>query len=57
MKLGEQYWTIYYNQSTGFEQAVKATFTNDMTDRKRKREGRIFSSEQEANAYLKSIRG
>lgn len=43
MQRGDSYRFFYKNHRTGYEQTGTATWNDDMTDRRRVREGRAFT--------------
>lgn len=56
MKSGEHYWTVYYNENTKFIQVCEAIWKDDMIDRRREKEGRVFKSRKEADKYKEQLR-
>ena len=56
MKSGEHYWTVFYNQNTKFIQVCEAIWKDDIVDRRREKEGRIFKSRKEADKYKDTLR-
>ena len=56
MKSGERYWTLYFNEKTKYVQICEAIWRDDLVDRKREKEGRIFSSRKEAEKYKEQIK-
>lgn len=57
LQIGQKYWAAYYNHITGYEQIIQVTFVNDITDQKRKVEGRMFADKPSASKYLDNLRG
>lgn len=57
MKSGEHYWTVlYFNENTKFIQVCEAIWKDDMVDRRREKEGRVFKSRKEADKYKEQLR-
>lgn len=56
MKSGEHYWTVYFNENTKFIQVCEAIWKDDMIDRRREKEGRVFKSRKEADKYKEQLR-
>ena len=48
---GKKYWTVASWTSRGM-QAWEVTWTNDLVDHQRLREGRVFATKQEADVHL-----
>ena len=55
MKSGKHYWTVYYNENTKFIQVCEAIWKDDMVDRRREKQGRIFKSRKEAEKFKESL--
>lgn len=53
--LNEEYWTFYISEA-GFKQVLEATWKNDITDRRRWREGHIYSSRKAAEEMADKFR-
>ena len=51
MKIGQEYWTYYRNDQIDYVQVLLATFKDDMVDKKRLKEGRVFTSKNKAEQY------
>ena len=55
MKSGEHYWTVFFNENTKFVQICEAIWKDDMIDRRREKQGRIFKSRKEAEKFKESL--
>lgn len=56
VNIGKSYWTVYFNEKSKFIQVCEATWKDDMVDRRREKEGRIFNSRKEAEKYKEQLR-
>jgi hypothetical protein len=54
MRIGEQYWTAYIHPKTLWRQVLRTTYKDDMADRLRVREGRVFDSVKQANDWVET---